>query len=82
MDAPPPARKRGVIIELVTNLTLPTERLNGNNVTRQGSFEDVNWETWKLQTEDEKRAKWSKDMKEMQEERKVDQIQKLADEME
>ena len=82
MDAPPPAHKRGIIIELVANPTLPTERLNGNNATRQGTFEDVNWETRRLETEDEKRAEWRKATKEMQEERKADQIQKLADQME
>ena len=54
MDAPPPANKRGIIIELVTNLTQPTEWLNRNNATRQGTFEDVNWETRRLETEDEK----------------------------
>jgi hypothetical protein len=67
---------------LVANPTLPTERLNGNNAIRQGSFEDVNWQTQRLVTEDEKRAEWSKDTKEMQEERKADEIQKLADQME
>ena len=82
MDTLPPARKRGVIIKLVANPTLPTERLNGNNTTRQGSFEDVNWETQRLKTEDEKRAEWSKDTKKMQEERKADEIQKLADQTE
>jgi hypothetical protein len=82
MDTPPPARKRGVIIELVANPTLPTKRLNGNNTTRQGSFEDVNWETRRLETEDEKRAEWSKDTKKMQEERKADEIQKLTDQTE
>jgi hypothetical protein len=65
MDALPPACKRGTIIKLVMNPTLPTERLNGNNVMRQGSFEDINWKTWKLETEDEKMAEWSKDTKEM-----------------
>ena len=65
MDALPPARKRGVIIKLVTNPTLPTERLNGNNAMRQGSFEDINWETQRLEMEDEKMAEWSKDTKEM-----------------
>jgi len=79
MDTPPLAHKRGVIIKLVTNPTLSTERLNGNNTTRQGSFEDVNWETQRLETEDEKRVEWSKDTKKMQEERKADEIQKLAD---
>ena len=82
MDVPPLAHKRGVIIELVTNTTLPTERLNENNAMRQGSFEDVNWETQRLQVEDEKRTEWSKDTKEMREERQADQIQKLADQME
>jgi len=82
MDALPPAHKRGVIIKLVVNPTLPTERLNGNNATRQGSFEDINWETRRLETEDEKTAEWSKDTKEMQEERKADQIQELADQIE
>jgi hypothetical protein len=81
MEAPL-ACKRGVIIDLVANPTLPTERLNGNNATRQGSFEDVNWQTRRLETEDEKRAEWSKDTKEMREERKADEIQKLADQME
>ena len=65
MDVLPLARKRGVIIELVANPTLPTERLNGNNAMRQGRFEDINWETQRLETEDEKMAEWSKDTKEM-----------------
>ena len=82
MDALPPARKRGIIIELVANPTLPTVRLNGNNAMRQGSFEDINWETRRLETEDEKMAEWSKDTKEMREERKAEQIQELADQIE
>jgi len=77
MDALPPARKRGIIIELVMNPTLPTERLNGNNATRQGRFEDINWETRRLETEDEKMAEWSKDTKEMREERKQNRFRNL-----
>lgn len=82
MDVLPPACKRGVTIELFANMTLPTERLDGNNATRQESFEDINWQTWSLETEAEKRAEWSKDTKEMQEERKAIQIQNLVDQIE
>ena len=39
----------------------------------------MSWQTQRLQTDDEKRAEWSKDTKEMQEEREADQIQEVAD---
>ena len=45
MDVLPLACKRDIIMELVANPTLPTERLNGNNAMRQGSFEDIIWKT-------------------------------------
>jgi hypothetical protein len=81
--AVPPARERGrrVVITLAINLTPPNERLNGNNSTRQGTFEDVSWETRRLQTEDEKKAEWSKDAEEMREEREAVRIQEAADQM-
>ena len=38
----------------------------------------MNWETWRLETEDEleKRAEWCKNTKEIQEERKADQMER------
>ena len=48
---------------------------------RQGTFEDVSWETRRLQTEDEKKAEWSKDAEEMREEREAIRIQEAADQM-
>lgn len=55
--------KRGhcIVIMLVIDLTPPNEKLNGNNSMRQGTFENVSWETWRLQTEKEKKSEWSKD---------------------
>ena len=41
----------------------------------------MSWQTQRLQTDDEKRAEWSKDAKEMREEREADQIQEVADQM-
>ena len=81
--AVPPAHEREhrVVITLAINPIPPNERLNSNNLTRQGTFEDVSWETWRLQTEDEKKAEWSKDTEEMREERNTYRIQKAADQM-
>ena len=85
MAAPlqPPAHKRGrrIVIALAINPTPPTERLNSNNLTRQGTFEDMSWQTRRLQTDDEKKAEWSKDAEEMQEEREADRIHEAADRM-
>ena len=41
----------------------------------------MSWETRRLQTEDEKKAEWSKDAEEMREEREAIRIQEAADQM-
>ena len=56
-------------------------KLISNNLTRQGTFKDMSWETRRLQTEDEKKAEWSKDAEEMREEREAIRIQEAADQM-
>jgi hypothetical protein len=39
--------------------------LSSASSTKQASFEDLGWKTWKLETEDKKQSQWKKDAKEM-----------------
>jgi hypothetical protein len=70
-----------VFITLASSPRPHTQRLSSASSTKQASFEDLGWKTWKLETEDEKRSQWKKDAKEMQEEQNNDRMQGIAKEM-
>jgi hypothetical protein len=52
----------------------PTESMNGTEVTRQATFEDLNWEPKVLVTEAEKQAEWKKNAEWTEAEAEPDQM--------
>jgi hypothetical protein len=54
-----------VFITLASSPRPHTQKLSSASSTKQASFEDLGWKTWKLETEDKKQSQWKKDAKEM-----------------
>jgi hypothetical protein len=77
-----PVTHRGcVFITLASSPRPHTQKLSSASSTKQASFEDLGWKTWKLEIEDEKWSQWKKDAKEMREERDNDRMQGIAEQM-